>query len=216
MRKQILGAIFAVLLALITHPILANSETVLTDDAIITAGGNIREGQGEDALKITFAVDIFINFYVDENGEPVDKYGQLVFSEPPAGNLHIIFHNTGNDDVDKGKFTTTDINLVSIRPQSFQDPDGEDNYTFARIEANGKFNGENGWSILVRFADFGSPGNSKAHSDNLTDAVRINLFDYTSSPEGFPDAAVYDTAFDYPREQGRSTLFDGGNITVYY
>ena len=80
----------------------------------------------------------------DENGEPVDKYGQLVFSEPPAGNLHIIFHNTGNNDVDKGKFTTTDINLVSIRPQSFQDPDGEDNYTFARIEANGKFNGENG------------------------------------------------------------------------
>jgi len=219
MKKLILGALLVVLLAMLTHPILANSETVFTHDAIITGGGIITEGHGKDAPKITFGVDVFIKYFVNENGEPADESGvpidptwPLVFAEPPIGDFHINFHNTSNDNLDKGKFTTTDIYAVAIHPGSYQDPDGKDTHLFARIEANGKFNGEDGWSIVVRFTDFGAPGKVKdANPDTAADAIRVMLFE--------SGELVYDTAAldgDYPREQSWRTLLDGGNVVVYY
>lgn len=218
MKKRILGTIFAVLLAMIMHPILANSETVLTRDAIITGGGIITEGHGKDAPKITFGVHLLIKYVVNEDGDPIDENGevsangQLLFAEPPIGDFHINFHNISNDDLDKGKLTTTDISAVRIAPLSYQDPEGDPNSIFVSMTADGKFNGEYGWSIVVRISDFGSPGNSKAIKNNLSDAIRISLID--------PDEIhVYDTATldgDFPREQSWRTLLDGGNITVYY
>jgi len=217
MNKLILATILPILLFMCAHPILAYSETFLTRDAIITGGGIITEGDGKDAIKITFAVNLLIKYYVNGEGQPVDEYGnvvdngQLLFAESPKGNFHINFHNTGyNDDINKGKFTTTDINVVAIRPGSFQDPNDQNNHIFARIEADGKLNGENGWSILVRFSDFGAPGKvNRVNPDNLADAIRISLFDPS-------DVYVYGTSADFPWDQGRRTLLDGGNVTIYY
>jgi len=217
MNKLILGTLLTVLLTVCAHPILANSETFLTRNAIITGGGIITEGDGKNAIKITFGVNILITYYVNEEGQPVDEYGnvvdngKLLFAESPKGNFHINFHNTGyNNDINKGKFTTTDIHGVAIRPGSYQDPNDEDNHIFARIEAHGKLNGETGWSILVRFSDFGAPGKvNKADPDNLADAIRISVFDPS-------DVYVYGTSADFPWDQARRTLLDGGNITVYY
>ena len=218
MNKMMCGTILVVLLALITWPLSANSETVFTRDAIITGGGIITEGHGKDAPKITFGINLFVEYFVNENGDPIDETGevsangQLLFAEEPTGEFYINFHNTSNDDLDKGKFTTTDVSAIRINPASFPDSTGDPNFIFVSMTANGKFNGEYGWSIVVRISDFGSPGNSRANKDNLSDAIRISLID--------PDEIrVYDTATldgDYPRNQGWRTLLDGGNITVYY
>jgi len=219
MKKRILGTLLVVLFAMITFPILANSETVFTHDAIITGGGIITEGHGKDAPKITFGVDVFIQYFVNENGEPVDESGipvdpngPLVFAEPPIGDFHINFHNTSNDALDKGKFTATDIFAVAIHPGSYQDPNDEDTHLYARIDANGKFNGEDGWSIIVRLTDFGAPGKvKKTNPDTAADAIRITLFEGAE--------LVYNTAAldgDYPREQSWRTLLDGGNVVIYY
>lgn len=217
MKKIMFGTLAALLCAVLIHPVSANPETLFTHDALITGGGIITEGHGRGAPKITFAVNMFIRFFVNEDGQPVDEYGepvtdgQLFFAEPPEGYLQIQFHNTGNnDEIDKGRFITTDITAVAIRPGSFQDPDGEDNHIFTRIEANGKFNGEDGWAILTRFSDFGNPGITKRNPENHADATRIMLFDQ--------DEVAYDTATagDYPRQQAWRTLLDGGNVTVYY
>ena len=221
MKKLILGKLLAVLLAVIMFPIPANSVTVSTREAIITGGGIITEGHGKDAPKITFGVNVLIKYFVNENGDPVDETGevsangQLLFAEPPTGNFHINFHNISNDDLDKGKFTATEISGVRITPASYPDSEGEPNYIFVSMSANGKFNGENNWSVIVRISDFGSPGKvKKADSNNMADAVRISVWNYNLS-----NLAVYDTAVldgDFPREQSWRTLLDGGNIVVYY
>jgi len=220
MKKLILGTLLAVVVAVITFPIVVNSETVLTRNAIITGGGIITEGHGKDASKITFGVHVLIKYIVNENGDPIDETGevsddgQLLFAEPPIGNFHINFHNIDNDDLDKGKFTTTDITAVRIAPASRPEI-GDIPYIFVNMEANGKFNGENGWAIVVRISDFGAPGKAKkAIPDNAVDAIRISVFNYNEI-----DPAVYDTAtgqVDFPWEQAHRTLLDGGNVTVYY
>jgi len=219
MKKLILGTLLAVLVAVCAYPLTANSQTVSIRDGIITGGGIITEGQGKDALKITFGVNVLIKYFVNEEGVFVDEAGietnngELVFAEPPVGNIHINFHNTGyNDDLDKGKFTTTAITWMRINPQSYPNTEGDPNYIFVSLEGDGKFNGEDGWTLMLRLSDFGAPGNSKATKDNLSDAVRITIID----PNGI---YVYDTAYmniEFPREQGWRNLLDGGNLTVYY
>jgi hypothetical protein len=219
MKNQILCIMLTVLLGVLIHPVSANSQTILINDAIITGGGIITEGQGKDALKITFGVNVLIKYFADENGTFVDEYGnetinnELVFAEQPVGNIHINFHNTGySNDTDKGKFTTTEITWMRINPQSYPDSEGEPNFIFVSLAADGKFNGEDGWTLQFRLSDFGNPGSSKATKNNLSDAVRITIID----PDGI---LVYDTAYmnlEFPREQGWRTLLDGGNLTVYY
>jgi hypothetical protein len=76
-----------------------------------------------------------------------------------------------------------------------------------RIEASGRLDGADGWSVLVRFSDFGIPVNDTTLPSGHADALRVILFD----PSG---DAVYDTALDYPREQSWRTLLDGGNVAV--
>ena len=218
MKNLIPGIILSVLLVVLVHPISANSQTVYIHDGIITGGGIMTDGDGKAKPKITFGLNVLIKYFADENGTFVDEYGnvtnnnELVFAEPPEGNIYINFHNTGNDDVDKGKFITTEITWMRINPQSYPDSTGEPNYIFVSLRADGKFNGEDGWSLTFRLSDFGNPGNSKATKNNLSDAVRITIID----PDG---TIVYDTAsmgIGFPREQGWRTLLDGGNITVYY
>jgi len=197
MRNILLSTILIVLFVVAMHPVVAKSET------FFTGGGIIKEIDGEDVNKITFGVNLFTN----ESGVP------------SAGRLQINFHNThydylGNDYFDKGQFITTYISGGVIETRSFEYPadSGVDNdYTFVRIEAIGQFNGEDGWSTVTRFSDFGEPG-----TGILADAVRIMIY-------GPNNELAYDTAsgadegvYDYPREQSWKTLLDGGNVTVHY
>jgi hypothetical protein len=166
---------------------LASGPAFASSDVIFTGGGVIKDGSRADAKRISFSVNLFVN------------------SEGASeGHLKFIFHNL--DDIfglDQSRFDTTDFDSINITTRYFDTTP----FTFVRIEARGRLNGGDGWSVLARFTDFGTPVNNKALPPEHADALRISLFD----PSGI---AVYDTALDYPREQSWRTLLDGGNVTV--
>lgn len=181
--KLILRSAMTALFVLSAGPIWAGSEVFLT------GGGVIRDGRGPDTRKITFSADIFMI----EEGQ---SEGQIQFQ----------FHRVGNPDFDKRKFTANDFSEFSVYTN---ESETLGIYNFIRIWAHGQLNGEDGWSVLVRFTDFGTPAGGKDNSNGRADAVRIMLFD----PYG---ALVYDTAQDYPKEQGWRALLDGGNVAVHF
>jgi hypothetical protein len=183
-KKLLLGVVLAALFALTVNPISANS------GVCVTGGGMITEGQGKEAPKITFGLNVF----VDPSGHP-------------AGHLEVNFHNVYDDELDKAVFKSSGIDWFS---SSLNELDGIE-YNFVSLTFNGQLNGEEGWSISIRLSDFGEPGKGKRGSGNHSDAVRISLFN--PSVEN-----VYDTATegqDFPREQAWRTLLDGGNIQIH-
>jgi len=183
--KLITGAIFALLSLSGADALLAESITTFT------GGGVIRDGHGTDAHKVTFSVDM----YAEEPG-------------PAAGFLQINFHDIGDPyGLDKSRFTASEFSQFYVDSRDFEAPG--DHY-FIRIVAEGRLDGEDGWSVLVRFTDHGTPGLSRQHSEDFRDTVRIMLFD----PDPLHVEAVYDTALDYPRDESWRTLLDGGNVTV--
>jgi hypothetical protein len=179
--KRILVSASVILLSLTAGSVMAGS------DVLFTGGGLIKDGSGADAKRITFSVGLF-----------VDADGMT------DGRLQFHFHNL--DDVyalDQSRFTASAFDSVLIETR-YRDTVP---FTFVRIEARGSLDGEEGWSVLVRFSDFGVPVNDKEMLPENADALRIRLF----GPGG---DAVYDTALDYPREQSWRTLLDGGNVSV--
>jgi hypothetical protein len=179
------GVAFTIFLTLISASVTAASETSFS------GGGIIRDGQGSDAKKISFSTDILI----DEDGQN-------------AGFLQFIFHDLDDVfDLDNSRFVASEFSEVSILTASLEYPD---DHFFIRIRAQGRLDGEEGWSVLARFTDFGPPNRAGVETGNARDALRIMLF----APTG--GEAWYDTALDYPREQSWRTLLDGGNVTVHF
>ncbi len=179
--KWILGTALLALFGLTAGPALAGS------DVLFTGGGLIKDGTGAEAKRITFSVGVF-----------VDADGMT------DGRLQFHFHNL--DDaygLDQSRFTASDFDRVVIETRYLDTTP----YTFVRIEARGALDREEGWSVLVRFSDFGVPVSNRDLLPENADALRIMLF----GPGG---DAVYDTALDYPREQSWRTLLDGGNVSV--
>jgi len=195
MKKLIFVTMLIVLSTLITYPVLADSEMLFTGNGIIK-GVDV-----EDPAKITFNafILIFSEFY-DEGVEGIE----------PVGNININFHNTSNDDIDKGKFRSNYFSRLNIT-------DGVDvfgdEYTAVIIIAYGQFNGEDDWSIEATFRDYGEPGNVKASIDD-SDTVYIRLRGPNYNPPGGVPA-VYATAWgDY--EEGHFADLDGGNLMIHY
>ena len=166
---------------LIAGPTLAGS------DVLFTGGGIIKDGSAAAAKRISFSVNLFAN---------ADGIS--------TGHLGFRFHNLDDSyDLDQSRFTASEFDSVYIETHYLDTTP----YTFVRIEASGRLDGAVGWSVLVRFSDFGIPVNDKALPSGHADALRVILFD----PSG---DAIYDTALDYPREQSWRTLLDGGNVAV--
>jgi hypothetical protein len=179
--KWILSAALVTLFSLTADSALAGS------DVLFTGGGIIKDGSGAAAKRITFSVNLF----VDADGMS-------------AGHLGFGFHKL--DDIyglDRSRFKASDFDSVVIETR-YRDATP---FTFVRIEARGSLDGQDGWSVLARFSDFGVPVSDAALPPEHADALRITLF----GPGG---DAVYDTALDYPREQSWRTLLDGGNVAV--
>lgn len=173
----------AALLSLTAIPAFAGS------DMLFTGGGFIKDGNGAAAKRISFSV----NLYVDTNGIS-------------AGHLGFHFHNLDDSyGLDQSHFSTTEFESVFVEARYSEDAAAP--FTFVRIEAGGRLDGMDGWSVLVRFTDYGAPARNKSLLHGYADSLRVMLFD----PSG---VAVYDTALDYPREQSWRTLLDGGNVSV--
>lgn len=181
-KKWILGAALTAASLMGAGPVSADTEM------LFTGGGIIREGYGPEARKITFSVDLF-----------AAAAGQV------SGEIQFHFHSIGDVGLDKSHFVANDFSDFYVNTVENTELG---TFQFIRIEANGQLNGEDGWRVLARFTDFGSPVKRKEKSDPASDAVRIVLLD----PYG---EVVYDTAQDYPREQSFRTLLDGGNVTLY-
>ena len=171
--------------------VLAANPTTAGSDVLFTGGGIIKDGHGAAAKRFSFSVNLFAN---------ADGIN--------TGHLGLHFHNLDDmHGLDQSRFTASEFNSVYIETHYLEDTTP---YTFVRIEARGQLDGGDGWSVLVRFSDFGVPVRNKALPPTHADALRVMLFDN-------PDRngpAVYDSAFDYPREQSWRTLLDGGNVTV--
>lgn len=191
--RRIFAVAFAMLAILAAGPVVAES------NALFAGGGFIKEGTGADAKRIGFSVNLF----VDAGGTS-------------AGHLQFKFHNVDDSfGLDGSRFVATEFGDVAIVTRYLPDADGTP-YTFVRIEARGRLDGEDGWSVLARFSDFGAPVRNKSLPTDYADALRLMLF----RPDGV--GAFYDTArlstedepVDFPREQSWRTLLDGGNVTV--
>jgi len=180
--KWILISTLAAILCLTAGPALADS------GALFTGGGFIKDGRGAAAKRISFAVDLYVS---------ADGIG--------AGHLQFHFHNLDDSyGLDQSRFSTTEFDSVFIEAREREDATA---FTFVRIEAGGRLDGMDGWSVLVRFTDYGAPGRYRSSPPGYADSLRVMLFD----PSG---DAVYDTALDYPREQSWRTLLDGGNVSA--
>lgn len=180
--KWTLISALAALLSLAAAPTFAGS------DVLFTGGGLIKDGHAANAKRISFSVNLFVD---------ADGVG--------SGHLGFQFHNLDDGyGLDQSRFTASDFDSVYIATHYLEDITP---YTFVRIEAAGRLNGMEGWSVLARFSDFGVPVRNKALPPTHADALRVILFD----PSG---DAVYDTALDYPREQSWRTLLDGGNVSI--
>jgi hypothetical protein len=180
---------------------LAASPALAESNVLFTGGGFIMDGRGADAKRIGFSVNLF----VDATGLG-------------AGHLQFDFHNVDDSyGLDGSRFTATEFGDVTVETHYFPDEEGTP-YTFVRIVARGRLDGEEGWSVLARFSDFGMPVRNKSLPPEQADALRLMLFhaDTTDVP------ALYDTArqtadgekVDFPREQSWRTLLDGGNVVV--
>ncbi len=185
MKKLMISITLAVLFLMIPHYALAKPDTK------VTAGGALFEGKGKDAQKITFGLNISI-----------DEEGQY------SGHIQINFHNVLDDSLDKSKFKSTNINEIWSSENIYD----EEKFHFIGVNTSGQLNGEVGWALVIRMSDFGEPGRTKLDTYNLSDAMRISVFNPI-------DVHVWDTAMEdvgYPREQAWRTLLNGGNIKAHY
>jgi len=170
-------------------------------DHRITGGGNITEGRGKTAPKITFGGNVGI-----AGGEGL------------VGQYEINFHNVSVPEVAKGNFHTTAITFLDFKWLIFcpqPDPPDDAFFNWAKFKADGRFNGVDGYSVDVEVADHGE-------GKDATDTIRIRLYSDTTENQG-PGTLVYDSyaSGDFPADWVCLTLewrrheLDGGNIQIH-
>ena len=163
-----LAILLTVALALVLVALLPNSVSAETEGAGweyggVTGGGSIVETS--NAAHITFGGNVRFN-----------SDGTIV------GQWQVNFHNVNNDTIDGGSFHSTSFSLLNW--------DQYKGHPTAQFTATGRFNGQDGWSMNVRLADFGEPGRGN-------DSIRIILCSpdnpYDPDTIKFDKYAVYDT-----------------------
>ncbi len=156
----------------------------------VTGGGLIETGKGKDAAKITFGGNVGFDLAGDE-----------------VGQWQCNFHNVNKDDLDKGQFHSMEITQIEFFYESrLPDADPPDaDYNYAHFNANGTFNGEDGWRVRVNVTDCGE-------GNKITpDQIRIRLY---NGPDLVYDSS--DPAGDFPNAYPASrTNLDGGNIQIH-
>ena len=113
--------------------LLVSGPTLAGSDVLFTGGGIIKDGRAAAAKRISFSVNLFAN------ADGISK-----------GHLGFRFHNLDDSyGLDRSRFTASEFDSVLIETH-YRDTTP---YTFVRIEASGRLNGADGWSVLARFSD---------------------------------------------------------------
>jgi hypothetical protein len=192
-RLLVFGLAILSLMGVAAAPCLADGEIN------VNGGGIIKQGFGPEKNKITFSV----NVYADE--DVPGGVGQF-----KARFHHLIHH----PDLEKVSFFSDEITDFYMDFRIFDSDGISTPYTFIKIWADGRLGHEEGWSVVVRFSDFGVPPQKMSLPYNHADAIRLQLV----NPDG---DHVYDTAweydpgeFEFDREQIWRHVLDGGNISV--
>ena len=188
-RTLLLGLGIVAILAVAATPCVADNEIT------VNGGGIIKEGLGLDLNKITFSVNVYADDDVPEG----------------IGHFQARFHHLAlHPDLERSGFFSNEITGLYLSENEFHDGIITTPYTFIKIWADGRLGREEGWSVVIRLSDFGTPPEKKGLPYNHADGVRIQLFD----PDGIH---VYDTAWEgeFSREQSWRHVLDGGNVSVH-
>jgi hypothetical protein len=178
--------------------VISEVKTIKVPEGFLTGGGQIIEGSGKSAAKISFAGNV--GFLAD-------------FSL--VGQYQINFHNVKGTALDGGKFHSTAITSLQFDvvcgPDAYPPPANANRGVFT---ATGRFNGEDGWTVEVRAADFGEPG-----KDN--DSIRIILtnpggtFVYDSNKDLGGDFPDNDNKPGCATDDSIRHLLDAGNLQIH-
>ena len=168
--KKFIGLIAGVALLASALPVLAGKTSNM-----LTGGGMIVDG------------DYSVSF-----GGNIKEMGAELWK----GQMQVNFHDVGEDEFDKGRFHSTEIttaNWYSANAGTCVDTRA------MNVAMDGKFNGEEGWSLIFRAGD-------------NKDTVRIHLFDKDGNE-------VYDTSDgDFGDESScfgnQRTDLDRGNLKI--
>lgn len=117
-----------------------------------------------------------------------------------AGEWQVNLHNVGGDKLDKSKFHGTEVTAMNLYNGNSNTCNDAVNFT-----VNGTFNGEDGYRMIFRAGDLGSP--------NTADTARVTIYQGST--------VVYDTHWsgEFSNESScvgtARTGLDKGNITIY-
>jgi hypothetical protein len=148
----------------------------------LTGGGQITTGNGKSEYKVSFAGNV-----------------GLMEDESLVGHWQTHFHNVSVNSLDKAKFQSTSITLLAFYYDStpLPSPAGANVVHFV---AEGRLNGEDGYSLDVWLADRGEPG-------KMIDAIWMELW--------YGGAVQYCTLPDFPSDApGPATLLTHGNFQI--
>ncbi|WP_422485420.1 hypothetical protein [Gudongella sp. DL1XJH-153] len=167
-------------------------EPELLWDARVSGGGQMMADSGEESAKNGKPIFYKISF----GGGSYVSNRDLYFD-----GLEVTFHNVSDPEVKGGKFVGDELVEMDFRF----------NEGVAKYTVNGTFNGDPGYSMIVRVEDFGEPSfgfedteEQEFYADNLRFVLKGEI--------------SYDSSNDFPGESdndGKARNFlDRGNIQV--
>lgn len=187
--KQMLLVLFTLATAvalIVASWLLPNAADTAKPGALhrVSGGGHIVEDNGGDRSTwndVSFGVNV------------------TDFDGGSDGNLNIRLHNVSDDSLDKTNFHST-----AITDFNYFDGDSATCESALNLTAMGSLNGVDGYTVIFRAGDNGSP--------NVEDTARVQLFDPA-------DVEIYDTHDgDFTDESDcvgtARTGLDTGNLTI--
>ena len=147
-RMLAIGLAAIMLLALVPSvAVAANGGS----EGSLTGGGQITTGNGKSEYKVSFAGNV-----------------GLMEDESLVGHWQTHFHNVSEDSLDKAKFQSTSITLLAFYYDSTPVSSPAD-ANVVHFIAEGRLNGEDGYSLNIWLADRGEPG-------TMIDSISIQLW----------------------------------------
>ena len=171
--------------------VITEAKTIKVPEGFLTGGGQINNGKGKTAEKITFAGNV--GFLAD-------------FSL--VGHWNVVFHNVSGTANDGGHFsgdTPTALQFAVVCGPASNPPPA--NANFAHFTFNGSYNGVDGYTLEVWASDHGEPGVLDSISMTLRDPASVIVY---KTGTDFADNDNIGSCTDVVAHQ-----LDGGNLQIH-